>query len=71
MDKLLLSPPDSDLWLKIATLNLRVRLPEKVFTNRVPRSPEKHKSHLRATERWCGGPYECGVLASTATWPSE
>lgn len=51
MDKLLPSPPGSDLGFKIATLNLRVRLPEKVFTNGVWRSPGKHKSRLRAAER--------------------
>lgn len=74
MDKLPLSPPDSDLRFKIATLNLHVRLPEKVFTNRVSRSPGKHKSHLCATERRRGRPplcYRCGALASAAMSPGQ
>lgn len=49
MDKRLLSPPDSDLRFKIATLNLHVRLPEKVFTNRVAARP-RSINHIYAQQ---------------------
>lgn len=66
MDKLLLLPPDSDLRFKIATLNLHVRHCEKVFTNRVLCSPEKHKSPLCTTE----GRLHCRSVVLQMHWVS-